>query len=66
MVITNFQAPNMRWAKTTDFNKLEGSSVHRHIFVLTDGGFRAYEFQDGPLPDTTNVEQNFLKVLSLN
>ncbi|KAG6356057.1 hypothetical protein INS49_015442 [Diaporthe citri] len=47
MVGTNFQNPDMRWAKITDFNKLEG-------------GFRAYQFQDGPLPDLTNVEQDFL------
>ncbi|KND86528.1 hypothetical protein TOPH_08822 [Tolypocladium ophioglossoides CBS 100239] len=60
MVGTNFQNPDMRWAKATDFKKLEGSSIHGHIFVLTDGGFRAYEFQDGPLPDLTNVDQDFL------
>ncbi|KAK3683016.1 hypothetical protein B0T22DRAFT_502141 [Podospora appendiculata] len=60
MVGTNFQNPNMRWAKTTDVNKLDESSIHGHIFVLTNGGFRAYEFQDGPLPDFNNVGQDFL------
>lgn len=60
MVGTNFKNPNMRWAKTTDVNELDESSIHGHVFVLTDGGFRAYEFQDGPLPDFTNVGQDFL------
>ncbi|KAI0402783.1 hypothetical protein F4802DRAFT_608487 [Xylaria palmicola] len=64
MVGTNFQNPEMRWSKTTDSAELEGSSIHGHIFVLTDGGFRAYEFQGGPLPDLTNVEQNFLMEFS--
>lgn len=60
MVGTNFQNPNMRWAKITNINELHESSIHGHIFVLTDGGFRAYEFQDGPLPDFTNVGRDFL------
>lgn len=60
MVGTNFQNPEMRWTKPTDFNNLDVSSIHGHIFVLTDGGFRAYEFQDGPLPDLASVHQDFL------
>lgn len=60
MVGTNFQNPNMRWAKITNINELHESSIHGHIFVLTDGGFRAYEFQDSPLPDFTNVGRDFL------
>ncbi|CRK19065.1 hypothetical protein BN1723_012971 [Verticillium longisporum] len=40
------------------------SSVHGHIFVLTNGGLRAYEFQDGPLPDLSNVGQGFLAEFS--
>ncbi|KAK0712612.1 hypothetical protein B0T26DRAFT_752828 [Lasiosphaeria miniovina] len=59
-----FGNPDMRWAKPTDSNKLEGSSIHGHIFVLTDSGFRAYEFQDGPLPDLTAVDENFLAEFS--
>ncbi|KAB5554756.1 hypothetical protein GE09DRAFT_1222230 [Coniochaeta sp. 2T2.1] len=31
---------------------------------LTDSGFRDYASQDGPLPDLTNVEQNFLEEVS--
>ncbi|PNH37150.1 hypothetical protein VD0003_g10295, partial [Verticillium dahliae] len=47
VVGTNFQDPDMRWAKTTDIKKLKQSSVHGHIFVLVNGGLCAYEFQDG-------------------
>ncbi|KAK0721882.1 hypothetical protein B0T26DRAFT_850133 [Lasiosphaeria miniovina] len=64
MVGTNFRNPDVRWAKPTDSNKLEGSSIHGHIFVLTDSGFRAYEFQDGPPPDLTAVDENFLAEFS--
>ncbi|KAK3375783.1 hypothetical protein B0T24DRAFT_718300 [Lasiosphaeria ovina] len=64
IVGTNFQNPDMRWSKTTEPNKLEASSIHEHIFVLTDSGFRAYEFQDGPLPGLTAVGQNFLAEFS--
>ncbi|KAI0539161.1 hypothetical protein GGR58DRAFT_500423 [Xylaria digitata] len=65
MVGTNSKNPNMWWAEITDFNKLEGSPYHGHIFVLTNGGFRAYGFQDGPLPGLANVKQDFLMDFSL-
>ncbi|KLU90687.1 hypothetical protein MAPG_10539 [Magnaporthiopsis poae ATCC 64411] len=60
MVGTNFQNPDMRWTKTTDLDKLDTSSIHGHIFVLTKNGFRAYEFQDGPLLDLSHVGRDFL------
>ncbi|RXG41355.1 hypothetical protein VDGE_30439 [Verticillium dahliae] len=44
--------------------KLEQSSVHGHIFVLVNGGLCAYEFQDGPLPDLSNVGHGFLAEFS--
>ncbi|CRK44647.1 hypothetical protein BN1723_006240 [Verticillium longisporum] len=64
MVGTNFQDPDMRWAKTTDIKKLEQSSVYGHIFVLVNSGLCAYEFQDGPLPDLSNVGHGFLAEFS--
>ncbi len=60
MVGTNFRNPDMRWTKTTDFDTLDTSLIHGHIFILTESGFRAYEFQDGPLPDLNHVGQDFL------
>ncbi|KAM0271145.1 hypothetical protein ACHAQH_009177 [Verticillium albo-atrum] len=57
----HFQIPE---GTTADIKKLEWSSVHGHIFVLTNGGLRAYEFQDGPLPDLSNVGQGFLAEFS--
>ncbi|KAG7103872.1 hypothetical protein HYQ45_018641 [Verticillium longisporum] len=64
MVGTKFQDPDMRWAKATDIKKLKQSSVYGHIFVLVNGGLCAYEFQDGPLPDLSNVGHGFLAEFS--
>ncbi|KAL8354337.1 hypothetical protein RB601_003954 [Gaeumannomyces tritici] len=64
MVGTNFEDPAMRWAKITDIATLDASSLHGHIFVLTESGYRAYEFQHGPLPDLTGIGKNFLHELS--
>ncbi|EJT79321.1 hypothetical protein GGTG_04406 [Gaeumannomyces tritici R3-111a-1] len=47
MVGTNFEDPAMRWAKITDIATLDASSLHGHIFVLTESGYRAGVEHDG-------------------
>ena len=57
---TNFQCPNGRWAEATEISSIDPSTVHGHIYVLTNDGFCAYEYQDGPMPNLTIVGKDFL------
>jgi hypothetical protein len=40
------------------------NNVHGHIFILTDHGFHPYEYQAGPLPDLSGVNNAFLPELA--
>lgn len=63
MVGTSFENPAIRWAKVVNIDNFDPSALHGHIFALTKDGFCAYEFQDGPLPDTSSVGEDFLTEL---
>ncbi|KYK53953.1 hypothetical protein DCS_05902 [Drechmeria coniospora] len=58
---TNFEGPKGRWAKVTGIEYVDPASVHGHIFVLSDDGLCAYEYQEGPLPDVSVVGRGFLR-----
>ena len=60
MLGTNFENPSLRWTKVTDIENIDPSNVHGHIFALTEDGLCAYELQDGPLPDLSDVGLLFL------
>ncbi|OJD23111.1 hypothetical protein ACJ73_05543 [Blastomyces percursus] len=60
MLGTNFENPSLRWAKVTDIDSIDPTSVHGHIFALTKDGLCAYELQDGPLPNLSHVGPRFL------
>ena len=56
--------PRCRWAKVSLIQNVDLSSVHGHIFVLTDHGFRPYEYQTGPAPDLSRVNDAFIPELA--
>jgi len=56
--------PRCRWAKTTSIETMDINNLHGHIFVLTDHGFRPYEYQAGPVPDLTQVPSTFFSELA--
>ncbi|KAM7196605.1 hypothetical protein V8F33_006104 [Rhypophila sp. PSN 637] len=60
----NHEMPRCRWAKATAFRAIDLGNVHGHIFVLTDRGFRPYEYQTGPIPDLSQVDEAFLQELA--
>ncbi|EQL33191.1 hypothetical protein BDFG_04637 [Blastomyces dermatitidis ATCC 26199] len=60
MLGINFENPSLRWTNATSIDKIDLASVHGHIFALTKEGLCAYELQDGPLPDLSDVELGFL------
>jgi hypothetical protein len=60
MLGTSFKSPSLRWTKVTNIEKIEPSHVHGHIFALTKDGLCAYELQDGPLPDLSGIDPEFL------
>ncbi|KAL2258874.1 hypothetical protein VTK26DRAFT_7638 [Humicola hyalothermophila] len=60
----NYEAPHCRWAKATAFQAIDLSNVHGHVFVLTDYGFHPYEYQAGPIPDLSQVDDTFLVELA--
>ncbi|KAK4205967.1 hypothetical protein QBC37DRAFT_237261, partial [Rhypophila decipiens] len=60
----NHEMPRCRWAKATAFQAIDLGNVHGHIFVLTDRGFRPYEYQTGPTPDLSQVDEAFLQELA--
>lgn len=62
LVGTNFENPAGRWTKATKFHALQDTRYHGHIFVVTGGaeGMLAYEFQEGPLPDMSAVNPDFI------
>jgi hypothetical protein len=40
------------------------SNVHGHIFVLNDHSFHPYEYQTGPAPDLSQVDDAFFQELA--
>lgn len=48
-----------RWTAPAPIASLDLTNLHGHVFVLTADGFRPYEYQEGCLPDLTNVNTNF-------
>lgn len=60
MLGTNFKNPTLRWANVTEIENINPSTVHGHIFIFTEDGLHAYEFQQGPPPDLSGVGQGFL------
>ncbi|KAI1413029.1 hypothetical protein F5Y13DRAFT_40654 [Hypoxylon sp. FL1857] len=57
----NFEGPKGRWAKVTQIEAINPTTVHGHIFVLEKDGLCAYEYQDGALPDLSGVGKGFLQ-----
>ncbi len=39
---------------------IDPAAIHRHIYVLTEDEFCAYEYQDGSMPDLSDVRTDFL------
>ncbi|KAH8587344.1 hypothetical protein B0O99DRAFT_526974 [Bisporella sp. PMI_857] len=60
----NYDKPYCRWAKSTVIRAVDLSSVHGHIFILTGHGFHPYEYQTGPLPDLSGIDNAFLPELA--
>ncbi|KAK8925044.1 hypothetical protein H634G_05658 [Metarhizium anisopliae BRIP 53293] len=60
----NYDRPRCRWARTTPIPDMDLSDIHGHIFVLRDNGFRPYEYQTGPAPDLSQIDDMFLHDLS--
>ncbi|KAF2184559.1 hypothetical protein K469DRAFT_688571 [Zopfia rhizophila CBS 207.26] len=60
MLGKNFENPLGRWTKPTDMNTIDLNTIHGHIFILKNNEFLAYEYQDGPMPDLSEVGQNFV------
>lgn len=60
----NHETPRCRWANATTFKAINLNNVHGHIFVLTDDGFHPYEYQAGPAPDLSQVDDRFLTELA--
>lgn len=59
MLGSNFSNPLGRWSKITRIDSFDPTTIHGHIFVLTTDGFRAYEYQEGPIPDLSGVDDAF-------
>ncbi|PPJ52943.1 hypothetical protein CBER1_11654 [Cercospora berteroae] len=57
---STFNNPSIRWAKTVAIDSLDTSTVHGHVFVVTDNGLLPYELEDGALPDLSSVDEGFL------
>jgi len=65
MLGTNIEDPYGRWTKATATDAIELSKVHGHIFALRPaGGFVAYEYQDGPMPDLSAIRDDFFGELA--
>lgn len=56
----NHDFPRCRWTNATTIQTTDLGNVHGHIFVLTDHGFHPYEYQSGPMPDLSPVNDTFL------
>jgi hypothetical protein len=64
MLGTNIKNPYGRWTKTTETDTIDFSKIHGHIFALRPaGGFVAYEYQDGPMPDLSDIDEAFFAEL---
>ncbi|ATY66798.1 hypothetical protein A9K55_000547 [Cordyceps militaris] len=61
---SNYDQPPCRWAKTTTTTDIDLSSIHGHIFVHRNDGFHAYEYQQGPPPNLSNVGDTFFQELA--
>ncbi|KAJ5366195.1 hypothetical protein N7541_000136 [Penicillium brevicompactum] len=60
MVGTNFENPDLRWAKTMNIDEINPLTIHGHIFALAGNELCPYELQCGPLPDLSRVGHGFL------
>ena len=66
MLGTNIEDPYGRWTKATATDTIDLSKIHGHIFALRSaGGFVAYEYQDGPMPDLSAINKAFFAELAL-
>lgn len=60
MLGTSIENPCGRWTKATAVDAVNLSKIHGHIFALhSAGGFVAYEYQDGPMPDLSAIKEAF-------
>lgn len=60
MLRTSIENPCGRWTKATAVDAVDLSKIHGHIFALhSAGGFVAYEYQDGPMPDLSVIKEAF-------
>lgn len=66
MLGTNIEDPYGRWTKATATETIDLSKIHGHIFTLHPaGGFVAYKYQDGPVPDLSAINEAFFAELGL-
>lgn len=66
MLGTNIEDPHGRWTKATATETIDLGKIHGHIFALRPtGGFVAYEYQDGPVPDLSAINEAFFAELVL-
>ncbi|PHH64720.1 hypothetical protein CDD81_3982 [Ophiocordyceps australis] len=56
--------PRCCWTKPTKVDSLNLDSLHGHTFILTDKGFRPYEYHSGQHPELAQVENNFVPELA--
>ncbi|KAG5794645.1 hypothetical protein H9Q69_006316 [Fusarium xylarioides] len=58
--VLHFEEPRGRWAKTTPIEQIDRSAVHGHIFVVSEDGLCAFEYQESPLSYLSSVGSGFL------
>lgn len=61
----SFKEPRGRWAQITKAPDVNPTTIHGHIFALSKNRLCPYEFQDGPLPDLSEVSSEFLPAFIL-
>ncbi|KAK0717796.1 hypothetical protein B0T26DRAFT_599220, partial [Lasiosphaeria miniovina] len=55
--------PLCRWTKPVAIGSLDLDNLYGHTFVVTDKGFRPYEYLVGALPNLTDLSNDFLPEL---
>lgn len=53
-----------RWTRSVSNEALDPSNIHGHIFQVTPDGLQAYEYQVGPMPDMSQVDDAFFSEFS--
>lgn len=59
-----FTDPPCSWTKPTATTSLDLKKIYGHTFILTEDGFRPYEYYTGNLPNMANIDHNFVPRLA--